>query len=79
MRRAFGRAVRHWRVKKGLSQEQFAQEAGIHRTYAGDVERGARNPSLDALFRIARGLGVPLSELVRFAEAELRKAEREKW
>ncbi len=74
VRSAFGRALRHWRLERGMSQERLAEEAGIHRTYAGDVERGARNVSIDNMFRIAQGLGMPLSDLIKTAERELRKA-----
>jgi transcriptional regulator with XRE-family HTH domain len=49
---------------KGLSQEAFAFEAGIHRTYVSDLERGARNPSITILDKLALPLGVSASDLV---------------
>lgn len=64
--KAFGRAVRRLRQRKGLSQEQLADESELDRSYIGGVERGERNPSLVAITKIASGLGVSLSEL--FAE-----------
>ena len=65
---AFGQAVRKLRVAKGLSQERLAELADIHRTYIGDVERGARNVSLVNMTRIAAALGVPLSRLIHGME-----------
>lgn len=64
----FGRAVRRLRTQQGYSQESFADEIGVHRTFMGSVERGETNISLDNVARIAKGLGVTLAEL--FAETE---------
>ena len=66
--KAIGAAVRRLREKKGWSQERFAAEVGVHRTYMGDIERGERNVSLTNIGRIAIGLGVSLSALM--AEVE---------
>ncbi|MFI8683977.1 helix-turn-helix domain-containing protein [Brevundimonas diminuta] len=52
------------RRAKGLSQEGFAHEAGIHRTYVSDLERGARNPTIEIIDRLARALGVTLGDLL---------------
>ena len=62
--KAFGAAVRRLREEKGWSQEKFAAEVGVHRTYMGDVERGERNVSLTNIGRIAAGLGVSLTALM---------------
>ena len=56
--------LRELRQKKGLSQEAFADEAGIHRTYISDLERGARNPTITVVDKIARALDVPLGALL---------------
>lgn len=61
---AFGQAVRKRRLALGLSQEGLAELSGLHRTYLSDVERGARNPSLLIMVRIARALGTTLSRLL---------------
>ncbi|GCE76001.1 hypothetical protein CBZ_10570 [Cellulomonas biazotea] len=45
------------REARGLTQEGFAHDVGLHRTYVGSVERGERNVSLDAIWRLAEGLG----------------------
>jgi transcriptional regulator with XRE-family HTH domain len=65
---ALGSAIRSKRQSLGLSQERFAEIIEVHRTYMGAIERGERNPSLRTLSRIASGLGVPLSQLLREAE-----------
>jgi transcriptional regulator with XRE-family HTH domain len=56
--------LRRLRTARGWSQEAFAFEAQIHRTYLSDLERGARNPSLTVLERLAKPLGVPAAELI---------------
>lgn len=63
----FGPAVRRHRELLRLSQEALAERSGIDRTYISGVERGVRNPTLDVMQRIARGLGVDLD--VVFATA----------
>lgn len=55
----FGTAVRKWRERAALSQEQLARRAGLHRTYVCDVERGARNVSLKNIKRLADALAIP--------------------
>lgn len=67
--RAFGDAVRAHRKERGLSQEAFADEIPLYRSYVADVERGARNLGLANALRIARALSVPLAQLVAEAEA----------
>ncbi len=59
-----GRNIRRLRQERGLSQEDLADEIGVHRTYMGGVERGERNLTLRSLERLAERLGVsPLSLL----------------
>ncbi len=57
-----GHAIRRIRESKGWSQEGFALEADIHRTYYGDIERGLRNVSTLNLIKIANTLGVAVRE-----------------
>ena len=55
----FGRNVKLARKAAGYSQEAFADVAGIARSYMSDVERGARNPTLKVVERIASALDMP--------------------
>jgi transcriptional regulator with XRE-family HTH domain len=66
--RAFGDAIRARRKERGLSQEAFADEIPLYRSYVADVERGSRNLGLVNSLRIARALSVPLSQLLTDAE-----------
>ena len=59
----FGRRVRNLREEQGLSQEAFAAQAKLDRSFFGSVERGERNVTLVNVERIAVALGVPIREL----------------
>jgi transcriptional regulator with XRE-family HTH domain len=63
--RELGRRVHLRRHELGLSQERLAERSALHRTYVADIERGARNPSLGSLLRLAEGLDVPLATLFK--------------
>ncbi|HEU5046649.1 MAG TPA: helix-turn-helix transcriptional regulator [Rickettsiales bacterium] len=63
IRKSFGERIRKLRKEKGFSQENFAYECGLHRTYMGDVERGERNISIDNIIKIAHALGIAISDL----------------
>jgi transcriptional regulator with XRE-family HTH domain len=67
-RHTFGRAVRSARKQVGLSQEVFAEHAGIHRTYVSSIELGKVSVGIDVANQLAVALGKRLSELVRDAE-----------
>lgn len=71
---AFGRAVRKARTVAGISQEELAARADLHRTYIGDIERGERNVSLLNMSKIAEALKVKFSLLVRQTEKNMSKA-----
>lgn len=60
-----GERIRELRVQTGLSQEKFALKIGMDRTYFASVELGKRNISIVNLEKIAKGLGVSLSELFK--------------
>lgn len=59
----FGLAIKRRRQEIGLSQEALAEQAGLHRTYIGDIERGARNVSLENIEKLAKALQVSISDL----------------
>lgn len=63
-RQLFSQNVRKARVAKGLSQEDLAELAGLHRNYVGGVERSERNISIDNMAKLARALGTTIAELV---------------
>jgi transcriptional regulator with XRE-family HTH domain len=56
--------LRRLRTERGWSQEEFADRAGIHRTYVSDLERGARNPTITIVERLAKGLKVRAGSLL---------------
>jgi transcriptional regulator with XRE-family HTH domain len=69
---AVGVAVRALRQeRRGLSQEDLAELAGVHRTYLGVLERGTANPTIATLDDVARALGVRVSDIVLRAEGRL--------
>jgi transcriptional regulator with XRE-family HTH domain len=63
IRHRFGSRVRQLRTERGLSQEAFADEAGLHRTYIGAIERGEQNLTLQNIERLAATLGMSQAEL----------------
>ena len=65
IRRQMGRNLKRLRNGRGWSQEQLAFECGLHRTYISGIERGARNPTITILDKLARTLRVRVEELVR--------------
>lgn len=60
----FGRRLRELRLKRGLSQEELAQHAGLDRTYVSQAEQGRRNATLITLMKIAGALGTTTTDLV---------------
>lgn len=60
----FGINVRRVRKEAGHSQEEFADLAGVARSYMSDVERGVRNPTLKVVERMAKALGVEPARLL---------------
>ncbi|MDC1465848.1 helix-turn-helix transcriptional regulator [Polaribacter sp.] len=60
----FGLNVREIRVKKGLSQEELAYKADMHRTYIGMIERAEKNITLLNIQKIANALELKIQDLV---------------
>lgn len=56
--------LRAERAARGISQEQLADMAGVHRTYVGSVERAERNISIDNIEQLASALGLDISKLL---------------
>jgi len=59
----FGNRIRELRLAKGMSQEELADSAGVHRTYIGMIERAEKNITLSNIKRIADALKVEIGSL----------------
>jgi len=60
-----GTAIRTKRNDLGISQEELADRAGLHRTYISDIERGARNLSLESIDKLAQALHISIASLFK--------------
>jgi len=76
--RALAAAIREIRARQQLSQEGVAAAGGVGRKYVGQIERGEITPSFAALVAIARGLEVPLSEIIRVYEERMSRGSRDR-
>ncbi len=61
----FGRKVRMLRKQKGLSQEELAHRADLHRTYIGMIERAEKNITLINIEKVANALEITLEQLFK--------------
>lgn len=61
----FGKKVRELRLERGYSQEAFAFECGLHRTYIGCIERGEKNVTITNIAKIAKTLKVDIGHLFK--------------
>lgn len=66
----FGRKIREERNKLGISQEELAERAGVHRTYIGMLERGEKNITLKNIKKIAKALKIKISNLLSNVDYE---------
>jgi transcriptional regulator with XRE-family HTH domain len=64
-RRRIGQRIRETRMERNLTQEQVFLEAPVSRAFYQQIEAGEANPSLSTLLRIARVIGVSISDLLR--------------
>ena len=64
-RKSLGQAIRFFRKKAKLTQEQLGERAELNPKYIGEVERSEKTISVDALSRIAKALKVRVRDLVR--------------
>ncbi|HHW99824.1 MAG TPA: helix-turn-helix transcriptional regulator [Acholeplasmataceae bacterium] len=74
----FGKRVRQLREQKGISQEQLGFDAGLHRTYIGQIERAEKNITLKNIEKIAKRLDVNVSELMDFSKLDDDDIEKDK-
>jgi transcriptional regulator with XRE-family HTH domain len=61
----FGEIIRKKRLEKNLSQEDFAELVGVHRTYIGMLERAEKNITLLNIEKIANALNISIAELMK--------------
>lgn len=61
----FGNKVRERRAELGLSQEELASRAGVHRTYIGMIERAEKNITLGNIEKISKALKLNLDDLMK--------------
>ncbi|MCS2147215.1 helix-turn-helix domain-containing protein [Scandinavium manionii] len=66
IRSLFGANLKRLRLQSGLSQEAFADKCGLDRTYVSGIERGVRNPTIEVVGVLAKGLGVAINALFDF-------------
>jgi transcriptional regulator with XRE-family HTH domain len=64
-REILARNIRLIRAKQGISQEELADKASLHRTYVGSIERSERNVSIDNIAKIAHALKVSIIDLFK--------------
>ena len=69
----FGTGIRKRRHELGISQEELAKRSGLHRTYIGDIEGGARNLSLENIENFAKTLEISISDLFAKYSIEARQ------
>ena len=61
----FGKKVRDERMKLGLSQEELASRADVHRTYIGMIERAEKNITLENIEKICKALGLKIRDFFK--------------
>jgi len=67
----FAKVTKELRLAKSLSQEELAFRADVDRTYISRLERGLKQPSITTLFKVAKGLGIPASQIIEQIENSL--------
>ena len=65
---SLGAVIRDLRVAAGMSQEELADRAGIHRTYVSQLERGLKSPTVAILVDLAKALDTSPSRILRSVE-----------
>ena len=64
-RNALALNIRRLRSERGISQEELADLAGLHRTYIGSIERSERNVSIDNIEKLSKALETTVSDLLK--------------
>ena len=63
--KAFGQRIREARLNKNMSQEVLAEQANVHRTYIGMIERGEKNVTLSTIINLSHSLDIKLEDLFK--------------
>lgn len=71
--RILGEELSHLRRIRGFSQEELGFQAGVHRTYVSQIERGLKSPTLTIILRLTQALGCSAGQLVSHVEKQLKK------
>jgi len=66
IQKQFGKKVRELREAQGYSQESFAAECSLHRTYIGCIERGEKNITITNIVKIAKALKIEVAQLFKY-------------
>ncbi len=69
----FGKVLRKLRKRAGLTQEQLGQEANLQRNYVSLMERGINQPTITTLFKLAKALDCPVSQIIIEVEESINK------
>lgn len=67
----FGKEVARLRKRLGISQEELAFRAEVHRTYISQLERGLKSPTLSVILKLSRAMKASASKLVAAVERHL--------
>ena len=71
--RITGRVIRRLRLERGMSQEVLSGLAALSRSHLAEIEAGKDNANVETLWKIAGGLDIRLSELIRRVEEEIER------
>ena len=71
--RITGRVIRRLRQERGMSQEILSGLAALSRSHLAEIEAGKDNANVETLWKIAEGLDIRLSELIRRVEEEIKR------
>lgn len=63
-----GLKIRYYRKEKQITQEALAEICNLHPTYIGQIERGEKNATIESIYRISKGLDIPISKLLENVE-----------
>lgn len=69
--RQFGLTIRELRQKRRWSQETLAERTQLNRNFLSLIERGQRSPTLNTIARLARGLELPIADLMCMCQFEI--------